>query len=535
MRAHIRPHIHEAKTFWHFKDHGLSPYWALRNIVIHDLDGHGEVMVDIDDDPYHIQIGYSDSGIAPRPGDSIQRDVLRDWELHIDGPNEAKAHYQIRARYDDMVGPDGESKSIAWPGGEGLDVFCQSGNIPLDKAVDLLRIGIDELADSAGESINPHYFRNPAPTSKITTVEWYVRVHRQYATKLVRSDGVFHRVMHLLSPEKGTEWTYKGDNTDIVGYRHAMDLPPTAVGKLAPGWSLGVRAKSYHPKYVRENENSGDPLVHPKFGIAFHKSIDGETRSWSDRSQIRREIEEMVINFLEWAEIPTEPDPTTFIEDDHFDVATSEVTIGRCSDPTPELEVRQESLLMTVLGELSPTAKGVTETIATDGGMHYTQLAEETGSSVSTIYRALDQLGELVESERGMVRFTSEKIRQEIVGMINRLDKLTESTVDRVAHLANIELRSSADSAIEMWMAKYGAHLVEFDGDDGTVRFDTLLTTVKSQSEPYLESVLQEGMEAWESTGRDWQTFANLRVDAELGAGSMWSRSRHRIGDLIVK
>lgn len=535
MREHIRPQIHETKTFWHFRDHGLSPYWALRNIVVHDLDGHGEVTVDIDGDPYHIQIGYSDSGIAPRSSDSVQRDVLRDWELHVDGPNEAKAHYQIRARYDDMVGPDGDSKSLAWPGGEGLDVLCQSSNIPLDETLDLLRIGIDELADSVDQSINRRYLRNPAPTSKITTVEWYVRILRQYATKLVRSDGIFHRVMHLLSPEKGMEWVYKGDNTDIVGHRHAMDLPPAAVDKLGLGWSLGVRAKNYHPKHVRENTDSDDPLVHPKFGVAFHKSIDDEARSWKDRDQIRREIEEMLINFLEWAEIPTEPEPTTFVEDDHFSVEPSEVSIGRCSDPTPGLEAQQESLLMTVLGELSPTAQDVTKTIATDGGTHYTELANETDSSVSTIYRALDQLGDLVQSDRGMVRFTSEKVREEIVAMVNRLDELKESTAERVAELANIELRSSADSAIEKWMAKYGAELVDFDGDGGTIRFDTLLTTVKTHSEPYLESVIQEGMDAWESTGRDWRTFADLRIDAELREGSMWPKSRHRVGDLIVE
>jgi len=338
--------------------------------------------------------------------------------------------------------------------------------------------------------------------------------------------------MHLLSPEKGMEWVYKGDNSEIVGHRHAMDLPPAAISKLGPDYSLGVRAKSYHPKHARKQESDDDPLSSPKLGVAFHKSIDDEARSWGDRNDLRREIEEILVNLMEWAGIPTEPDPTTFVDDDHFSVEPSEVSVGRLSDPTPELEANQESLLMTVLGELSPAAQDVTEMIATDGGTHYREIADETDNSVSTIYRALEQLGELVESERGIVRFTSEKIRQEIIGMVDRLDELKESTADRVAELANIELRSSADSAVEKWMAKYGADLVDFDGDGGTIRFDTLLSRLRSASEPHIETVLQEGLDAWESTGRDWRVFASLRVDADLTDGSTVTQ---RIGDLILR
>ena len=519
MRDHIRPHIHEAKTFLHFSENDLSPNWALRNLVIKDLDGHGEITTEIDGVPYNITIAYSDSGVAPRPSDSIQRDVLRDFELHVDGPGESKCHYQIRARYDDMRGPDGDSLSIAWPGGEGLDILAQSSNIPFDELLSLLRSAIDKLGESVGTDFNQSYFRDPRSTSKISTVEWYVRIKRQYASKLVRSDGIFHKIMHLLSPEKGMEWTYKGDNTDIVGHRHAFELPPAAISKLGPDYSLGVRAKSYHPKHARKEETPDDPLSSPKLGVAFHRSIDGDARSWDDRDELRREIEEILINLMEWAGIPTEPDPTTFVDDDHFSVEPSEVAVGRLSDPTPELEANQESLLMTVLGELSPAAQDVTETIATDGGTHYAEIADETDNSVSTIYRALEQLGELVESDRGMVRFTSEKIRQEIVGMVDRLDQLKESTADRVAELANIELRSSADSALEKWMAKYGAELVDFDGDGGTIRFETVVSKIKSGGAPHLETVLQEGMDAWESTGRDWRVFANLRLDAQLDWG----------------
>jgi len=124
--SHQAPHIHEAKAFLWFADNGLSPYWTIRNLAIHEYDGYAEQTKEIDGDLWTIELTYSDSGIAPRPSDDVERDVLRDYELHLDGPGEAKVKYQIRARFDDMRGPDGEEQSIYWRGGEGLDVFAQS-------------------------------------------------------------------------------------------------------------------------------------------------------------------------------------------------------------------------------------------------------------------------------------------------------------------------------------------------------------------------------------------------------------------------
>ncbi|MFA9517570.1 hypothetical protein ACERIT_10195 [Halopenitus sp. H-Gu1] len=326
-----------------------------------------------------------------------------------------------------------------------------------------------------------------------------------------------HRLMLLLADEKGTRWEYKADNTDVIGYRHAIELEPSAVEQIVPDHATGVRLKSYHPKHARREETGDDPLSSPKFGCAFHRKIDGDTREWRDRDELQRQLEELLVNVLRWADVPTDPDPTAYVADDHFEVTGSDQEIAGLSDPTPQLEAQQESVLMSVLGELTPTARDATEVLATDGGrMHYEELAEKTDSSVSTIYRVLERFGEIVESDRGMVKFTSQKIRQEIVGMVDRLEELKESTAERVAELANVDLRSRADSALEKWMARYGATLVDVDGDERTLRFDTLLSKLKCVDEPRVEDVLQEGLEAWISTGRDRLQFLELRVDAKI-------------------
>ena len=528
--THIEPHVHEAKTFLHFRDHGLSPYWTIRNLVIHELDGYTKRDIEIGGETWNVELTYSDSGIAPRESDSVERDVLRDWELHLDGPGtEEKVHFHIRARFNDMKNPDGEEVSLPWQGGDGLDIMAQSSNVDLDDLTYLLAESIQALAAAVGMDVNPRYLREPRPSSKIVTAEWYVRICRDYARNLVEQDGILFRIMNLLAGQEGTKWTYTADNDEIIGHRHAMDLEPANVGKLGP-YSAGVRLKCYHPKHVRDEETEDDPLSSPKFGIAFHKSIDGSARAFDDRDTLRRQIEELLINTMEWAGIPTEPDPLVFVSDDHFSVEASPVEIDARSDPTPQIEAEQETLLMSVIGELSPAGRDMTKEIATDGGQNYTELADRTDTSVSTIYRVLDEMSGILQSDRGFVDFTSDKIREEIVGMVDRLDQLKNDTADRVAQLANVELRSAASSAFEKWAAKYGAELVDYDGEnDGTIRIDTVLTEFKSFHEPHVESVIIEGKKAWKSSGRQGSTFEEFAVKADLLEGGSVAKTAEKI------
>jgi len=106
----------------------------------------------------------------------------------------------------------------------------------------------------------------------------------------------------------------------------------------------------------------------------FTSQSTGDSRAWSERDELRHELEDILINTLEWADIPTEPDPTTYVDDDHFQVEASDVDIGRRSDPTPGLEVQQETMLLRVLEDVTPTGTEVLETVATDGKTHYRDL-----------------------------------------------------------------------------------------------------------------------------------------------------------------
>lgn len=515
---HIAPAFHEVDMFLWFADYGLSPYWALGSLCINEFDGFHETDMELSDGVWHVRLNYNpDTGIAPRASDPVNGEKLYEYNLHADGPGEKKASFNISPRFDDMRKPDGESLSVPWCGGEGLDIHTQGSNLSYDEYIYILQRVLQQLADDVGADFNRRYFSRPLPESNIVTTELYVRILRDMSKKLVRNSGVFYRIMHLLAGEKGTKWVYSADNEDIVGKRHAFDLEPAAASELGPDHSLGKRLKCYHPKHVRENESRDDPLSSPKYGVAFHRSLnDAGAIQWQNREEMLRELEETLINTLRWAGIPIDPELTTYVEDDHFSIQPSEREIARLSDPTPELEAKQGHLLVRVLDDLSPSADSLLRDIATDGGKHVNEIADDTGYSISQIYRAIDEVGEIVVNDNGLVRLFSEKIRQEIQAIAEHIEDEVISAANRVAKLCGVETRSAADSALQRWMDKYGVEFLDVSNDDrdGRLRIDTVLSVLRSSTKPTLAEVLQEGFDAWTDAGRDPRLFLNLEWTA---------------------
>lgn len=515
---HIRPAFHEVDAFLWFDQHGLSPYWTVGFLCIQQFDGYGETTVELADGVWHIKLAYNaNTGIAPRATDDVGGDRLYEYDIHCDGPGRKKAHFNISPRFDDMRKPDGDPLSVPWCGGEGVDVHTQGSNLSYEDYVRLLQRALTALADEADTNVNQRYFSEPRADSNIVTTELYVRLKRDEQQKLVRQSGVFMKLMHLLAPQKGAQWSYSGDNEQIVGKRHAFDVELTTAPLLVDDHERGKRLKTYHPKYVRSEETASDPLSSPKFGVAFHKSLDDGAVSWGDRDALLRELEETVVNVLDWASVPTQPTEMVYVADDHFAVCTSDRKIGRFADPTPDLEAEQEHVVAWALNELTPSGRAVLETLATDGGQRYDELADETGYSISQIYRVLEEVGSAVVNDNGAVRLFSEKVRQEIQALVESVEQSVESGVARVASLAALDRRSAADSAFQKWCARYGVRVQRLSDGDGKLRLDTVVSMLKysGMSYPYLPEILREGLEAWTNAGRDASQFLDLRLQAE--------------------
>lgn len=134
---------------------------------------------------------------------------------------------------------------------------------------------------------------------------------------------------------------------------------------------------------------------------------------------VTEQIEETLLNALHWEDIPLAPDGNgVYVPDDHFDAVAREQPVELYEDPTPRLEAKTDHLLMTTLRDMGETARDVTEPVATDGGSTVDDLADQLGKHPATIYRAIENLGDILELEQGDVSFRMRKYRDELRGLV---------------------------------------------------------------------------------------------------------------------
>jgi transposase len=263
-------------------------------------------------------------------------------------------------------------------------------------------------------------------------------------------------------------------------------------------------------KHVDAQEGATE---HPKFGVLVNKSLNGgEAIPWGDRHEVRREIEETIVNVLDWSGVPTDPDADVWVEDDHFSPTESDTKIARVDDPTPQLEAEQQSLLLRTMREVGEGPTELVEKLATDGGTRYDDAAADLGVGTSTIYRWLSDLGDLVNNERGRLDLASEKLRQEVAAIAEQAENSVASAASRVCKLVNMD-RDGDESALQRWMNTYAVEIDRATDDGaGEVRIDTVLSTIRGRSEPMLTEVLEEGRTAWRRAGFDAAEFGAMRL-----------------------
>jgi hypothetical protein len=274
-----------------------------------------------------------------------------------------------------------------------------------------------------------------------------------------------------------------------------------------------------------EAHEPDDPLHHPKVGAMFKKANSDRSVQWDDRDELLRELDETVLNVLAWSDIPTDVGAgtgggtTLFIADDHFDAHARDSQATIYPDPMPELEAKQESILVWALGQIAPETSDhdVVEAVAADGGMHREQLAEKTGWSMSTLYRVIDRLDGAIESRNGHFRFASRELKRDFEALLRRVGDFKHHITSRAERLLNAEIRSKSNSSFERFLAKYGAEFVDRGQVQAPViRIGTVLRKLKSPDLPHIQDVIDELMSAWRNDQRDPDYIRGATLEADL-------------------
>lgn len=511
--THVATQTHELEANLKYPYWGLGPYHALSKAIIGVFDPADQWDTTIQGEDWSIKAYVSKSGFAPRPDDPIDSDRLYEMEIVTRGPGREKFSFNLSPRFPDQRHYEtGERVTLPWHTAgldtEGIDVELKASNVNVDRVPSLLRDIFRDVMTHAGLDYNDRYFStHPHPTTKIKTQEQYVRIRRDVAKNLAGGD-LMMRILRLLADTKNAEFDLHVDNEEIVGKMHKAVLNQTAVDELWTGHHLGKQLKHYllkHPDSVDED----DPTYHPKFGVLFEKgkTHDDGAVSWSDRDQLHTELEQACINSLAWSDIPVRPDADVFVADDHFDPHDRDDgdSVEIFNDPTPQIEANQQHLLVRAVRDTMTDADvDILETLIADGAGHARDIAAASGRSLSTIYRALDRLDGILETDNGHLSFVSRKFADELRDVIQLADTHIQNAAKRVSRILGREEMHAESGALQQWLDKYGADLRTTDaGELESVRIDTLLQTLKYGPRPRVQDVLDELADAWENAGRD--------------------------------
>jgi flavin-binding protein dodecin len=176
-------------------------------------------------------------------------------------------------------------------------------------------------------------------------------------------------------------------------------------------------------------------------------------------------------------------------------------------DPTPEIERSQQSMIVRSLQRMTDSGLGLTENLIADGGhAHYEELADGAEVSASTVYRWLQRMGEAVESDNGVITFTSAQLREQFQEIVGRTATSFVNTVDNAMRRADTVLEQDAyqrhaGDSFESWRQKWGAEIL----DNGEVLQlgSTLPHPERSLDAPVdAGDVTKDGFDAWRDAGR---------------------------------
>lgn len=483
----VDPAPHELSGNLIFTADGLTPFFALDRAV-KDADGSDTATIRFDGDVFDVTLYYQQSGLKPPddPDFDFRLESLREFRIKFEEraePGQRSGTFHIAPRWPDMES-EGDGSTPSDTGITGVNIRVDGSNLPVDAYPQLLRRAARAF------DVNPSYFGQGKihPQSNIFAFEFYARINRDRSDKIVGMGGPLRRIFEHVDSTGGFR-ELREDDRDVEGYHHRVKVDSSGAAKLVSGHGYGKKIKHYHPEHPRSDPS--DPLYHPKVGVSLQTNITaGGSVPWSNRDDLRRECDELLLNVLLWAGVPTRADGDVFVPDAYFGATESTRSRRLIDDPTPAIKRKQETVVFEGLTAQANTESDLdTVKVLADGGTSTPDgLADETGYSKRTIYRVIDRLDDLLRTSNGRVEFVSEYLADTV-----------RSTLSDAKDAIQRDGQSGESSAFQRWANAHGVEVSDPDDARLQLRFGRVPGDVKD--------VLRAGFRAWEQSGRDPRRF----------------------------
>ncbi|MCU4926908.1 hypothetical protein OB905_13115 [Halobacteria archaeon AArc-dxtr1] len=492
---------------------GMAPYFAIVSQFDHCQmgdDGEDDVgTFDSAGDTWKLnhdeeKVKYWPGKIETRPGDA--GDAYYEYQVNVvadDAVGRKRINFQFRPSLPEAVNVETGERIQSMPADlpEGVRVQVESANVTPAEIFEVLQDLMRQI------DIDAAYFDpdNLHDHSRVTGLELYVRCIREIVEKQVVETGALMDRLSQFSSVRRGRGEYKWDNEEIIGHRHAVAMNETSLGKLyrSNGHEVGKLLKSY---LMKNPEKQGGPTAEPKIEVQWNKEysdyLGGNAIPWSDPEgydfeDLRDELDEYLMFALNAAELPLRADPTVYVPDEYWDVTESERDIPVHADPTEELREAEEDLTRAQLArdDTTSTDRAVIRALADGGQMHYQQIVDEADASSSSVYRAVDKFGTLIDKVgRGKYDLADDVVRSKVEDVFEALEDVTEWVEDGIEAIVDANDEIAGDSPLAQWARRHGVHLSE--------RYDEIDAELTgSYSEYELRRVLRAGLKAARDTG----------------------------------
>jgi hypothetical protein len=474
---YLKPAPHEGDVRFTFgvhpdpgePDHGLKAYYAIDSTIKSrsdeqwQQDGKPTEQTSFNGETYALSLDYDKSGLDVWDSPEFQLESVREFRFYFVAKN--SPHYSgrdadkddrvkggtitIRPRWPDMTS-DGEPVSVPDYGAPYLDVQVQASNIPHTDYHTLVKRVFDAF------DISTRYVDTPHPDSHIGDLAYYVRLERGESGPLFAADGPIARAHNVIQGDRSGYRKHEEDNTKIPGYKVSSIVPDTKADTLIKGHDLGKELKHYYPKHPDKFEPTEAPH-HPKFEVSYQTSQTEQTVRWNELDSIRRELQETLLNCLEWSGFSTRSDAPVFVDfDPYWAVEDSHESRKIVQCPLPEIEDEQEHRVMKLWGEMTESDRDVTEMLLADGGkISPKEASEKTSYTYRTIREVISRMDGLIRHTYGEMELESKKIQQELQKRVRAAGDRFEPEIGSAA----MELADAADerarSAWDRWRREY--------------------------------------------------------------------------------
>ena len=433
---------HEGDLHLVFAEHGLGPYFAMDRIrKDHDgwqTDGKPTRTMQFDGDQWALCYDYdTDNPLDPWDYHEYQLQTVPEFRFYFaakDALYDGKKADQssrvrggtitVRPRWPGMTADGKRVRGVPNLGGPYIDVQIQASNIH-HNLYHQLAIEVITAFD-----VNPKYLRTPHEMSNWNDAAVYVRLSRSESGPVYAADGPIARTHQLLEGDREGYRQHKEDHRKLPGYYVSTQISDQRAHDLVKGHHLGKEIKHYYPKYP-ENREPDDPLYHPKLEVSYQTKITEETVYWTDTEDMLRELEEMLLNTLEWSELSLRGGKP-FFPDEYFTAKDGRRRSRKLVDcPLPKIKDAQEAAVMSLWGSTVQSDKDVIGLLLSDGGkVSPADAAEKTGYSYRTIREVLKRCESVIRHTYGQIEIESKHQRDLLLSRVRAAEEGFRETIE---------------------------------------------------------------------------------------------------------